>query len=299
MESAVYLLALSDPAGPFKIGLADRAAQRAGAVIGAPLDQLAGESSVAYFPTRSIAARVERLMHAVFAPQRLKTGPFVRTGASEWFARQAFDSARVLLTSQVSLLGGRLVPFRDVLPPPRPPAKPKARLHRSRGFCYGPNAFKKYSVFPCPPWFYVRLLQRTIWELRERLIYFDGGTSSVEFIVDAPRDHPALLRLQRYRGPNFGCQSRFVVGPVVYFHASNIVARSGAGDGDHTEISGPRSAHRWARFTRCFPHGYQRWDARWVPALSRLFSQARAELATDWQFVFPVRRIVRLEPHWL
>lgn len=293
MESAVYLLALSEQAGPFKIGLADSAAQRAGAVVGAPFDQLAGESSVAFFPSRAIAARVERLMHAVFAPHRLAAGPFARTGSSEWFARQAFDPARALLTSQATILGGRLVPFRDVLPTPKPKPPPRSRSRTAKGRFFGPNAFKKNPViFPCPPWFYVRNLQRAVWELREHLIYFDGTSCSLEMIVAVSREHPSFQRLERYRSPA-SCTIYSHKGALSYFRAEHLAGRD---LGQHTEASGPRSAFRWQRFTERFYHGYQRWDAQWTPSLSRFFDSARTY--GDDPF-FNMNCLVRLAPHWL
>jgi len=283
MESAVYLLALSDPAGPFKIGLADRADQRAGAVIGAPLDQLAGESSVAYFPTRSIAARVERLMHAVFEPQRLRTGPYDRTGASEWFARQAFDPARDLLTSQVSLLGGRLVPFRDVLPPRLPP-RPKPV--KCRGRILGAQTFKKNpAAFWTPPWFYVPLLQRTVWELREHLVYFEsvGTTVAILFLVDG--HHPAVARLLAFNPPNFCAAAHTAGREVVYFTAAGVAGTC------------PRAAYRWQRFASRLFQGYQRWRPEWAAPLGQFLRAHRA--TADFDPFYHPRHLRDITPHWL
>lgn len=307
MESAVYLLALSEQTGPFKIGLADSAAQRAGAVVGAPLDQLAGESSVAFFPSRSIAARVERLMHAVFAPHRLAAGPFARTGSSEWFARQAFDPARALLNSQATILGGRLVPFRDVLPPPKPPPKPKpkppafspaARLgvgpirrksirESDRWPTYGLRFFKKNpKVIPCPPWFYVILLQRMIWELRSQLIYLDADHHYVRVLLAARESHPAIERLAAVRYP------MTPEGGHCFVRGENVTGLRAFGFG----TLAPLRAYRWERFVSRFPAGYQPWREEWRAPLTEFFDKYRPFVDDDFS---PSRDWLLIEPHWL
>jgi hypothetical protein len=111
-KNGVYLL-LTRNGGPFKVGLTGCVWARTAAVVENPAQFLADESVAAYFPTRALASRIEKLLHTHLTEHRLRSGPFgdKHSGSSEWFHPAVFPQARAFLAHQAAFFQRALEPI--------------------------------------------------------------------------------------------------------------------------------------------------------------------------------------------